>query len=374
MRPQRPPRRRRPRRASPTPPAAPLGLPPRGQQRRLAEPRRAGDERQPPPAPLVEAREQPLARDRLGRHGRRVELRDEEQGSAELTRDREPDGGRGLGGPQRGADRARPRAERGGEDVDLRRDAGAARGARRAAGRAGARPPRPSRRRRPRSAPATAARPRRRARRRRGARRRRRPRARARRRPAPPRPRRRRCRGRPRAAIAAAPGHAVQAAAVPAPARRPVGHDGGVADLAGVPAAEVQPPADRDAAADPRAEHDADEVARRRGRRRDRSSASVIARESLTSRTATPSPSPTGAAIGRPTQSPGRLGSSTPVPSEREVPREPEAGRRDRPVRRGGRAAQRDDPREHRVLAAPPRRWARRPPRAPRRRRRARRT
>ena len=52
---------------------------PRRQQRRLAEPGRAGDEAELRAAPGAQAREQPLAGDRLGRHHGRVELRDEQR-------------------------------------------------------------------------------------------------------------------------------------------------------------------------------------------------------------------------------------------------------------------------------------------------------
>ena len=55
-----------------------LLLAPRGEQRRLAEPGRAGDERQLRPRAVAQAREQPLARDRLRGHERRVELGDEQ--------------------------------------------------------------------------------------------------------------------------------------------------------------------------------------------------------------------------------------------------------------------------------------------------------
>ena len=55
-----------------------LALAPGGEQRRLAEPGRAGDEAQPPAAAVAQALEQPLARDRLGGHERRVELGDEQ--------------------------------------------------------------------------------------------------------------------------------------------------------------------------------------------------------------------------------------------------------------------------------------------------------
>ena len=53
-----------------------LLLAPRGEQRRLAEPGRAGDQGQRPA--LAQARGQPLARDRLRGHERRVQLGDEE--------------------------------------------------------------------------------------------------------------------------------------------------------------------------------------------------------------------------------------------------------------------------------------------------------
>ena len=53
-----------------------LLLAPRGEERRLAEAGRAGDERQR--AALAQARGQPLARDRLRGHERRVQLGDEE--------------------------------------------------------------------------------------------------------------------------------------------------------------------------------------------------------------------------------------------------------------------------------------------------------
>ena len=55
-----------------------LALPPGGQQRRLAEAGRAGDEREPAPAAVAQALEQPLALDGLRRHDRRVQLRDEQ--------------------------------------------------------------------------------------------------------------------------------------------------------------------------------------------------------------------------------------------------------------------------------------------------------
>ena len=55
-----------------------LGLPPGGEQRRLAEAGRAGDERQAAALAVAQALEEPLARDRLGRDERRMELGDEE--------------------------------------------------------------------------------------------------------------------------------------------------------------------------------------------------------------------------------------------------------------------------------------------------------
>ena len=61
-----------------------LALAPRGQQRRLAEPGRARDEAEPPAAAVAQPLEQPLARDRLRRDGRRVQL-GEEQDRSVLT-------------------------------------------------------------------------------------------------------------------------------------------------------------------------------------------------------------------------------------------------------------------------------------------------
>ena len=58
--------------------AVALLLAPRREQRRLAEPGRARDERQAPLAPLAQTGEEPLARDDLGRHDGRVELREEQ--------------------------------------------------------------------------------------------------------------------------------------------------------------------------------------------------------------------------------------------------------------------------------------------------------
>ncbi len=62
-------------------PALRLALAPRRQQRRLAEPGRARDEAEATAAALAQPLEQPLARDRLGRDGRRVQLREQQDGS-----------------------------------------------------------------------------------------------------------------------------------------------------------------------------------------------------------------------------------------------------------------------------------------------------
>ena len=55
-----------------------LALPPRREQRRLAEAGGARDQAQPAPAALAEPLEQPLARDRLRRDERRMELGDQQ--------------------------------------------------------------------------------------------------------------------------------------------------------------------------------------------------------------------------------------------------------------------------------------------------------
>jgi hypothetical protein len=62
-------------------PAARLVLAPGGEQRRLPEPGRAGDEAEPQAAAVAQPREEPLTRHRLRRHERRVQLRDEQDRS-----------------------------------------------------------------------------------------------------------------------------------------------------------------------------------------------------------------------------------------------------------------------------------------------------
>ena len=74
-----------------------------------------------------------------------------------------------------------------------------------------------------------------------------------------------------------------------------------------------------------------------------RSSARVNARTSFTSVTGTPSASPTGPAIGRPTQSPSRFGSRTPAPAV-EVPGQREPAGAGLAERRGRLAPQRRHP------------------------------
>jgi hypothetical protein len=54
---------------------------PGGQQRRLAEAGGRGDEAQLEPAPRAQAVEQPVARHGLARHGGRVELGQQQEGS-----------------------------------------------------------------------------------------------------------------------------------------------------------------------------------------------------------------------------------------------------------------------------------------------------